>query len=205
MTAGSPPIPVHSFLDAMRNDYDILVVGMFHYNILRTAQPGTGMNMFYNTFFEQEEGSEVQESQFFRKWSSKNLNDWAMPLVMGEEKTLFFCADSCAYEFVLNGTVVALNLDDAYYALGGFYLQKDSEFSAIFNYYLLKAFEHGILEQMKFKYNPERKTHPKIGMKEPEPLRIHSTMFLFSILAMGIIVSLLIAVVEMLIKRVKEH
>ena len=159
----------------------------------------------YKTFFEQEEGDEVKESQFFRKWRTSTIDDWAMPLVMGDKKTLFFCADSCAYGYVINGTVIPLDLDDAYYALGGFYFQKDSEFSSIFNYYLLKEFEHGIMERMKFEYNPERKTHPKIGMIEPEPLRIQNTMFLFSVLAIGIIVSLFIAVVEMVINRIKGH
>ena len=57
-----------------------------------------------------------------------------------DKKTLFYCATSCIG--MSRGKVVALDMDDTFYTLGGFALRPDSEFLSVFNHYLLKVFFH---------------------------------------------------------------
>ena len=98
---------------------------------------------------------------------------------------------------------MALDMDDAIYALGGFALRPDSEFLSVFNHYILKAFETGILQRLDVEWNSQRKTPIKIGITEPEPLGINNVMFPFSCLAAAVIISVVMSVIEKLVNKVK--
>ena len=93
-----------------------------------------------------------------------------------------------------------MKMDDAWYTNIGFGLQKDSEFMAIFNHYLLKAYENGILNRLYLFHIDQPDI--KIGLNEPEPLGIDNVMFPFSFLAVGFITSMAIAAIEKLQKNI---
>ena len=87
---------------------------------------------------------------------------------------------------------------------GGFWLRTDSEYLPVFNHYLLKAFETGILHRLdKMIWNVDLKPPIKIEMTEPEPLGINNVMFLFSFLGVGIIISLAMATLENLVRKLR--
>ena len=90
-------------------------------------------------------------------------------------------------------------MDDSHYTYAGFGLPKDSEFIAIFNHYLLKARETGILNRLDLFHNGQPDI--TIGLNDPEGLGINNLMFPFSFLAASFVVSTTIAVIEKILKR----
>ena len=90
-------------------------------------------------------------------------------------------------------------MDDPHYTYRGFALQKDSEFMAIFNHYLLKAYENGILNRLDLFHNGQ--SDIKIGMNEPEPLGMNNVVFPFTFLAASFVTSTALAVMEKLLKK----
>ena len=62
-----------------------------------------------------------------------------------DHKTLIFASPA---DRRITEPLYPLQMDDATYMLMTFGLQRDSEFLQAFNYYLLKANEHGILRRI---------------------------------------------------------
>ena len=84
----------------------------------------------------------------------------------------------------------------------GFALRPDSEYLSLFNHYLLKAFETGILHRLDRKWHAEWEPPIKIGLTEPEPLGMNNTMFPFSFLAAIMILSVIASVLEKVVKKI---
>ena len=91
-------------------------------------------------------------------------------------------------------------MHDTFHTLGGYALQNNSEYLDIFNHYLLKQLEHGIVEKL-FRPMPRA----KIGLSEPEPLAIRNVMFPFSCLGFSMIASVVMVTVEFLVAKVKRR
>ena len=108
--------------------------------------------------------------------------------LLSEPKTLFFGPKEVAG---LSDDLTALKLDDEIKTQAGLMLQKDSEFLQIFNYYVLKQFETGILKRILHEQEEE-----VIGILEPEPLGYDNVVFLSAVLVGGICVSLILVLVE---------
>ena len=101
--------------------------------------------------------------------------------------------------------IVALKMDDTHRTFGGFILRPDSEYLSVFNYYFLKAFETGVFYRLdKLVYNADEEPPLKIGITEPGPLEIKNVMFPFSSLGIVMIISVVIAVVEMCVPMSKS-
>ena len=124
--------------------------------------------------------------------------DWAAETIINEEKTLWFVDELAQNWNNSRGKVVSLTMDDAYHTYVGFALQEDSEFMAIFNHYLLKAYENGILDWL-YDEQPDI----KIGLNEPQPLGINNVMFPFCFLAAISVTSMAIAVIEKILNKMK--
>ena len=222
MTAGSPPIPVRSFTDVLDLDYMVIVVGTYHLRILEESQIGTAKHSVYKRSFEkydelisefenavtieprslEQYNSEGGQVPHWVDWTTENL-DWALDQIIKDLKTLFFCAVSCVGDVLEAGKVVVLKMDDAHITWGGFGLRPDSEYMSLFNHYLLKGIENGILKRYNLIYNPERTPKLKIGLTEPESLGINNVMFLFSILGAATIMSVGIAALEKMMNKTK--
>merc|ERR1711884_150768 len=121
--------------------------------------------------------------------------DLAEKMILEDKKALFYCSSSCIPKPQMEGRVVALDMDDAFYTLGGFALRPDSEFLSVFNHYILKAYETGILQRLDVEWDSQRKPPIKIGITEPGPLGINNVMFPFSCLAAAVIISVVMSVI----------
>ena len=229
MTAGPPPINVHSFDDALDQGYEVIVVGKYHWRLLKNSENGTSKNAVYKRYFEEYEndileyilwthgrtaeeiraGVKYGKIDKVPKWFFDNTEqnlDLAAERIINDKKVLWFCHSSVQNWNNSQGKVFSLKMEDSITTYAGFALQKDSEFMAIFNHYLLKAHETGILNRLAL-------LHPKlsnqtfepgiiIGLNEPEPLGIDNLMFPFSFLAASIVTSFAIAIMEKMISIV---
>ena len=100
----------------------------------------------------------------------------------------------------LTDQLFALRMDDASYVWGGLALQKDSEFLGLFNYYILKGIENGIIKTLFRKYHMDLYVNEQFGMVEPQPLTYKNVMFTFICCGIGIIVAIVIAMIEYVAK-----
>ena len=190
--------------------------------LLAGSKNGTAKHSVYKKFFEDEykiiqqyeealknsnsKANEIERAgenvpQWYA-WTQENLNQ-AAEKIINDPKTLFYCASTCLDTEIAEGKVVALKMDDTQYMLGGFGLQPDSEYLSMFNHFLLKAFETGILHRLDRIWNAYLQPPIKIGITEPEPLGINNVMFPLSCLGAAIIISLVIAAVEKVVNKIK--
>ena len=190
MTFESPKIPVQNFEDVAHHGYKVVVSSPFLRDSLGAEEPGSAKHLIYKTYLEQKENLLENVSVAFQK-------------VATEENTLYYnckCALARAKQYHLD-QVVALSLDDSSYAYATFALNLGSEFLPLFNYYLLKALEHGI-ERRDFKSTHINLfTNKQFGMPEPEPLGFKNIMFVFILLGFGVCLSVLIAFAELLVQN----
>ena len=96
---------------------------------------------------------------------------------------------------------MALKMDDSSYQHICLGLQKDSEFLGIFNHYLLKELEHGINMREIRKLTSIFYKNELFSMAEPQPLGGNNVMFLFSLLGLGIFVSVTVTILEVACKH----
>lgn len=195
MTAGSPRHPVKTFEDVLFYDYKVIVIGMYQLYLLMSSPPASGKHMYYKAYFENFVQNDFNDSfldpgnELLRPWSRENL-EWAATEVRRDPKVLLYCADT---DVNLDDTMVALKMDDAFYTMVDFIMQKNSEYLEMFNYYLLKEIEHGIVNRL---WHPD--PIAKIGINEPQPLGINKVMFPFCLLGASIVLSMTIAAIEMI-------
>ena len=118
--------------------------------------------------------------------------------VVSNPKTLFYSHKAIMIQAnqLLQGRLLALQMDDASHINIGFALQKDSEFLEIMNHFILKEMEHGILmHEIRSHFDPIYR-YEQFGMNEPQPLAYNNFMFVFICLGMGMIASLTLALYE---------
>ena len=222
MTAGTPPTPIRTFEDVLDHGYKVIIVGSYYYGLLRNSKNGSAKQVVYQNHFAEfleniqnyeeaiywkqktyeqfiEEGG--QELPWWYEWNQQNLR-MAAEKIKNDPETLFYCASSCLHKQIKEGTVLALDMDDTYYTLGGFGLPTDSEYLSMFNHYLLKAFERGILHRISNSWLRDSKAPIKIGITEPEPLGINNVMFPLSFLGVAMISSVVTLFVEKVAKKI---
>ena len=213
MTAGSSTHPVWNFQDVLDHEYKIIVVGTVELYLLRTARIDSAKHSVYKLYFEEDdkkiwdylvarENNDVEEMRrivlpSWLKYTKENF-DWAANQVMDDRKTLWYCHRDCAPEEIEQGNVIDLRMDDMSYTYGGFMLRKDSEYVSVISHYVQKGFETGVYHRIHLTYSS--RTPIKIGMTEPRPVGMNNVIFPFSFLGVFIIISLLMAMAEKLVK-----
>ena len=226
MTAGSPPIPVKTFDDVLDQGYKVIVIGGA-YADLATSKKGTAKHSVFKLFFEEdakkiekylnaihrekktheqfiEEGGEEPPHWYTDGSSLKNFH-WAAEQIINNPKTLWYCTGSCALQPIKEGKVVELKMEDSYTVYAGFVLQPNSEYLSLFNHYLLKAYETGILKRLERSWFAEFDPPIKIGIPEPGPLEMNNVMSLFFFLLGSVITACVIAAVERVVNRFKSR
>lgn len=190
MTSGPATIPVRRFEDVILHDYKVIAMSSYYVNNLATSHPDSAKHQVYKLYFE----------------NGKNLFDndeTAMMEAISDPKTLIFATELKLAGFVskeISQQLFALRMDDSSNVWGGLAVQKDSEFLGIFNYYMLKAHEHGILKRLHRSYNIDLYVREQFGMGEPQPLTYKNVMFTFMCFGIGMIAALVIAAMEFLAK-----
>ena len=94
-------------------------------------------------------------------------------------------------------------MEDDSYNYEGFVLRWNSEYLPLFNYYLLRQHEHGIINRLSRYYRDPKEVNYE--MSEPAPLGMTSVMFPFSILGACTIISMGIGTVEKFIQMFNAH
>ena len=193
MTAGPPPIPIKTFEDVLHFDYKVIAWSTPLSMMLASPNAGKSKNEVYKRYFSD---GQLKKSANAQSRSIMILN--TIQEVMSNPKTLFYSHKAVMIQArqLLQGRVLALEMDDASHINIGFALQKDSEFLEIMNHYILKEMEHGILmHEIRSHFDPIYR-YDQFGMNEPQPLAYNNFMFVFICLGMGIIISLTFAFYE---------
>ena len=171
MTSGYNEMPVRNFEDVIHYGYKVIIDSYYFKDMLATSTPGTAKFQVYKKYIEHGALEDITK-------------------ILSEPKTLYFGPKEWTSD-----DYIALKIDDQYKAYGGLILQKDSEFLPAFNHYLMKEFEHGILRRIL-----REEEQMMIGILEPEPLGYDNVIFLFTLLGAGISASMVIGLVELMIK-----
>ena len=186
MTSTDSEIPVRTFEDVIYHDYKVVAVNSYTIDLLAKAKQGTAKHETYN-----------------RLWELPEYAD-ALQNVIDDPKTLLFSwegvlVDNRTQRF--QSQVYALKMDDATNSFMSFGLQKNSEFCQIFNHYLQKQLEHGINRRLYRKYHNSLYVHKEFGMAEPQALGYENVIFPFTLLGSSIATSILMAMIERLLKN----
>ena len=199
MTGGSALIPVRTFDDAIKYDVKVITTSSFIMNLLSTSQPGTAKHKVFKMHFE-DSGLTCEVKQPLK---------CAFEVVLSEPKTMYYLNEGALYPINddlkrITDQLVALTMDDSTYVPIALMLQKESEFLQICNYYMLKGLEHGIIKYLYRKTHHAFFTKEEFGMPQPGPLDISNVIFLFCFLAIGISASVVISIIEFLIKKCRR-
>ena len=93
-------------------------------------------------------------------------------------------------------------MDDAQIARAGFAFQKDSEFMAIFNHYILKGLETVLIKRLEHILYNAFYIQENYEMVEPQPLGFNNVMFCFICLAIGICLSIIKVIMELITSKI---
>ena len=98
-----------------------------------------------------------------------------------------------------------LKTTDSSWSYSTLALQKDSEFHEVFNYYIMKQHEHGLIRRNYRHWYPDYFTNEQYGMSDPYPLTWDNVIFLFYLLAVGMPVSIAVAMMEFALHKFRAH
>ena len=190
MTSGQSDIPIWSFEDVIHYDYKVIVSSAYHKGLLALAEKGTPKYSVYETYIENDRIRDHEE---------------ALTEIISNPKTLMYSDDVAMIGYPQAHNVIALKMDDSAYSWGAFGLQKDSEFLEVFNYYLLREFENGIKDRLYRKYYSDMYVNKQFGMREPQPLGYENVIFTFVCLAIGMTLSMVIAIIEYIAMKMGQN
>ena len=182
MTSETQQTNIRSYEDVITNGYTVISqpFGSKSYDILANAPNGSAMKRIYN--------SELHAITKTRDCAS------AIESMEGNYKALCIGWSSRS-----KGELQALDITEAMPMYKGIALQKDSEFTKLFNHQLLKMFESGKFHKINQKWTA---TYDQdYGMEEPVQLSYEHVLFPYNFLALGIIIAVPIILVERLIKK----
>ena len=229
MTAGSGEIPIKNFEDVIHHDYRVVTHGPFYRGLLQSAGAGSAKHQVYKMHLENEKLWKNSKSpsgtymyDFLRRisgvWTGRSgCEEWCRTNLETPtpSKTLLYTSSNYVrssgnqkYDEIIE-PLFALKMNDDVKLSGGHALQKDSEFLPIFNHYLGKQFENGMIYfslsyggrmgSGRRGYGLERK---QFGMTEPEALPFNSVQFAFMFLGGAILTSMVISICEFIFKQI---
>ena len=128
-----------------------------------------------------------------------------MKELLRDPKTLMYditptLIPSTSEEKVFTDQIFALEMDDSIYSRATIPLQKESEFLPLFNHYILKTMECGLLRRLFIKYHADLFVKENFEMVEPDPLGFNSVMFVFISLGTGMCLSIPMVMAEFMKK-----
>ena len=184
---------MRNFEDAIQQDYAVTTTSPAIIKMFSQEDPGSAKH-------------EVWKRNWQGDWSDLwESNEAWFRSIATEEKLLGFTVGIAlaAYKAAepYQRQLFNIKMDEKYYDSGTLALTKDSEFLPMFNYYILKAYETGIMMKLHRDHHSVLFTNQHFGMTEPQPLGTKNVMFLFIGLGFMIFLSCLIALVENLNKK----
>ena len=214
MTAGGGSIPIKNFEDVIHHDYKVVTNSAFYRSLLGQAGAGSAKHQAYKMHLENKELWKNTKDKygnfqydFLRRMNPKMNKDDFDPKTLLYGTSNYMNDASVEYNKIVE-PLFALKMDDEVKLVGGHAMQKNSEFLPIFNHYLRKQFETGLLH-FSLKTGGRSKTGGReygparipIGMTEPEPLPFNSVQSAFIFLSCAMFTCLVIATREYMSKR----
>ena len=195
MTLRSGPEPIKSFQDIYENDHHLVVTrASSHHNFLATKPHDSYARKLY------EERMLGNSDNFVPNIFALDdlLEKIPHALFWGGQGSRFSLKKAHMLESI--ESVFEESLYE-YFAIG---MQKDSEYLALFNYYLSKMEESGLLRKLQLKWLPEkRKQFDITHEKESYALGIHEILTLVVALIGGVVLSLCILFIECVLHKLK--
>ena len=108
------------------------------------------------------------------------------------EEISYMLRDTSEYQYNISFEI--LSLSDVITYKSSFALQKDSEFTQLFNYHIAKMDETGVLDALRLSYFP--KTIPRKTTSKSKSLGFDNVLFPFIILCGGIFIAVTLNVME---------
>ena len=195
MTAGPGEFPIRTFEDVVHQDYKVVTWSPYYANFLASSEPGSAKFEVHSNRFEMKNDPKEALIAVIEDPDSKTL-------FMGTQNILIPANPS---EKKILDRVFALKMDDSIYASTTLTLQKDSEFLQIFNHYILKALESGVFKKVYRNYHISLFIKENFSMPEPQPFGLNNVMFCLTILGVGICLSLIKFVMELMIKKISKR
>ncbi len=179
---GPPPPPVKSLKEVMANGQRVVVrVDGGTRDIMKNASKGSDLHTVYQRILKNEYGGIVQN------WSQ------GIEVVQADPNTFYFEIDAVA---VLRKDLQlrVLKIKEALTTSLALGYSKHSEFTRLFNYYLMKMREGGILQRLNKRWKEMR--NDNFWAPEAERLGFEHLCGLFLVLAGGALIALGIGLIE---------
>ena len=199
MTAGTRGIQIRTFEDVIHHNYKVISNSPYSEAVLSESKPGTAKREVYDKHYEN------------INTKNKNIQDQNIHIlqkVISDPKTLYYAqAGSIIPEpsdKILTDQVFTLKMDDAFYGAATLPLQKESEFLQLFNHKILLMIQSGLLNRLHLNYFRDLYVKENFEMIEPQPLGFNNVMFPFICLGIGIVLSIVKAISEFMIMKLKE-
>ena len=191
MTSGPPKIPINNFEDVIYFNYKVVTTSIYYESLISNSKPGTAKREVYDNNFENGNNGDVEE---------------VVREMIRNSKTLFFGPSWLLKQRISTEThkAFALKMDDSFIDIVGFGLQKDSEFTPLLNHFILKGFENGVFSRMHQNYALLVDPDENFEMMEPQPLGLNNVMFCFILLGIGICVSIINVMIELMIRKTSK-
>ena len=203
MTSGPPDIPVRTFEDVIHYDYKVIAQSEYFENILRYAKSGTAKNIVFHSHLKKIDRTKKPQAELAIDIFNEAIKDPKLLIYMASSSLESGSCEVCLRNYSayqeLADQMLALKMDDAQFAMATIGLQKDSEFFQIFNYYFIKEMESGFLRRLyRYKYVQALFIRENFEMMEPPPLGFNNVMFSFIFLAIGICLSTVLTITELI-------
>ena len=187
MTSKPPKLGINSFEDVIGQEYTVVTqqANGLAEGFLKSAPKDSAMRWIY-------------DNQYMA------LNDFK-PLrrVLEMEKTLLWAPYSPFKTKPYEKRLVNLEIRETVVLYLSLVLQKDSEFTEVFNYHLLKMMENGKMEAMKLRWMTS--SNQEFGISNAIQLGYENVMDPFACCALGVIVAAWMSLLEYLFVKVKHN
>ena len=195
MTSGPPDLPIRNFEDVLTYEYKVIAFSPYPESILRSSKTGSAKLEVYENHFEMKKDKEEAITTI--------INDKDLKTLIYSPVSTLVPTNSKQKE--LTDQTFDLKMDDSLFGISTLALQKHSEFLQIFNYYILKAIEGGLLKRLYRKHRMSLFTKESFEMPEPQPLGWNNVMLSFMCLGFGICLSIIMVTMEFFKKKLSKE
>ena len=191
MTSKPRKLNINSFEDVINEGYTVLPMGQASWSNLKSAPKDSAMKWVFD--------NQVMHAGYAHTDDEKKE---AMRRVREEEKTLLMVPYSDSKVKSYEKEFVNLKIREAILLYNTLVLQKNSEFTELFNYRLLKMMETGNIERMKLRaiINADQ----EFGISEAIQLGYENVMDPFMCFALGILAAAGMGLLEYLYVKIKR-
>lgn len=190
MTTESPKLDIRSFEDIIKKGYMVVPVNSNAYKKLAAAPKDSAMK-------------QVAENHIIH--FDHDLKDKTTRLFISghwDDTVVLYGTYDPYSDNELEKQLIGLQIEESYNEYEGIGLQKNSEFTELFNHHIMKLYEMGVMDRLMRKHVIR---HDKqYGLAEPVTLGYENLMFPFGIFILGVVIGGIATVAEGIIKLIMK-